>query len=176
MRSGFSLHFEDTSCVIRKKSGDFVSEVQMTENNMFPIDCSFNGNYGMMSRKDDDSSLWHQRYGHLYVKGLQLLKHKDMVKGLPVVKDLDNLCEGCALGKQSRRSFHVGQTKRADVKLELVYADICGPMKTESHAGSKYFLLFIDDFSQMNWIYFLAHKSEAFDFFKKFKALTEKKK
>lgn len=68
----------------------------------------------------------------------------------------------------------MGQAKRAQGKLELVYADICGPMRTESLAGSKYFLLIIDDFSRMSWAYFNTFKSEAFECFKKFKAQVEK--
>ena len=36
------------------------------------------------------------------------------------------------------------------------------------------FLLFIDDYSRMSWVFFLKHKSETFENFKKFKALVEK--
>nr|GEV67917.1 retrovirus-related Pol polyprotein from transposon TNT 1-94 [Tanacetum cinerariifolium] len=123
--------------------------------------------------KEESTDVWHQRYGHLYVKGLQLLVNKEMVKGLPIIKKREHKCEGCPLGKQARKSFPVAQAKRAEEKLELVHADICGPMKTDSYAGSKYFLFFIDDYSRMCWFYFLTHKSEAFGFFKKFKALSE---
>ncbi|GJW50832.1 RNA-directed DNA polymerase, eukaryota, reverse transcriptase zinc-binding domain protein, partial [Tanacetum coccineum] len=38
--------------------------------------------------------------------------------------------------------------------LELIHADLYGPMKSESLAGSKYFLLFIDDHSRMSWVTF----------------------
>nr|GEV98363.1 retrovirus-related Pol polyprotein from transposon TNT 1-94 [Tanacetum cinerariifolium] len=98
--------------------------------------------------KEESTDVWHQRYGHLYVKGLQLLVNKEMVKGLPIIKKREHTCEGCPLGKQARKSFPVAQAKRAEEKLELVHADICGPMKTDSYA-------------------------EAFGFFKKFKALAE---
>lgn len=47
-------------------------------------------------------------------------------------------------------------------------------MKSESLSGSRYFLLFTDDFSRMSWVYFLQLKSETFEKFKIFKALTEK--
>ncbi|GJR05414.1 retrovirus-related pol polyprotein from transposon TNT 1-94 [Tanacetum coccineum] len=108
-----------------------------------------------------------------YAPGLQLLVNKEMVKGLPIIKEREHTCEGCPLGKQARKSFLVAQANRAKEKLELVHADICGPMKTDSYAGSKYFLFFIDDYSRMCWFYFLTYKSEAFGFFKKFKALAE---
>ena len=128
----------------------------------------------MMSRGLADNELWHQRYGHLNIQGLQLLKNKQMVSGLPVIKPLEHVCEGCVVGKQTKQSFPVGKSKRAEAILEIIHADVCGPMRTASLSGSKYFLLFIDDFSRMSWVYFLKHKSEVFECFKKFKILVEK--
>ena len=49
----------------------------------------------------------------------------------------------------------------------------CGPMRMPSHENNKYFILFIDEFSRMTWVYFLKEKSEVFGVFKKFKALAE---
>ena len=115
--------------------------------------------------------LWH---GHLNINGLQLLSQKEMVFGLP---KLDNLgfYEGCVYGKQSRKYFPIGKAWRASSCLELVHDDLCGPISFESFGGSQYFLLFTNDFSHMSWVYFLEVKSKAFDKFKKFKALVEKR-
>ena len=46
-------------------------------------------------------------------------------------------------------------------------------MRTPTHENNRYFILFIDDFSRMTWVYFLREKSEVFGVFKKFKALVE---
>ena len=71
--------------------------------------------------------------------------------------------------------FLVAKSKRgAEAILELIHADLCGPMRMESLVGNKYFLLFTDDYSRMSWVYFLKHKSESFECFKKFMALVEK--
>ena len=79
-------------------------------------------------------------------------------------------------GKATHEVFSKRVSWRASVFLELIYTDICGPMKTPSLGSQRYFLIFIDDFSRMTWIYFLKEKSEAFATFKKFKALVEKQK
>ncbi|KAD4888558.1 hypothetical protein E3N88_20631 [Mikania micrantha] len=47
-------------------------------------------------------------------------------------------------------------------------------MQAPSLGGSYYYMLLIDDYTRMNWIYFLKNKSEAFEHFKTFKAMTEK--
>lgn len=53
-----------------------------------------------------------------------------MVSGLPTIKPLENICEGCMVEKQTKQSFPVGKSKKAEAILELVHADLCGPMRT----------------------------------------------
>ena len=53
------------------------------------------------------------RYGHLNFGGLELLFKKNMVKGLPYINHPDQLCEGCLLGKQFRKSFPKESNSRA---------------------------------------------------------------
>jgi hypothetical protein len=126
------------------------------------------------SEVQDDSWLWHFRFGHLNFGGLKLLHTKDMVKGFPLIEKPERICEGCIFGKQHRESFPVGKSYREKDPLEIVHSDICGPMQTPSIGGNTYFLTFIDDFTRKTWIYFLKHKSDAFGCFQQFKSLVEK--
>ncbi|RZC11614.1 Retrovirus-related Pol polyprotein from transposon TNT 1-94 [Glycine soja] len=63
---------------------------------------------------------------------------------------------------------------RAKAPLQLVHADIWGPSSTPSFGGRRYFLLFVDDYTRMMWVYFIQQKSDAFFCFKEFKALVKK--
>lgn len=103
-----------------------------------------------------------------------MLSKKKMVKGLPPIYHTDQLCEGCLLGKHSRKSFPKEASTRAKKPLELVHADVCGPINPSSLGKNNYFVLFIDDFSRKTWVYLLKQKSEVFRTFQKFKALVEK--
>ena len=76
------------------------------------------------------------------------------------------VCETCQQGKQTKLSFQANQVRRANQKLQLIQTDVCGPMKTNSLSGNRYFLLFIDDYTRMCWVYFIRVKSEVFDVFK----------
>ncbi len=58
------------------------------------------------------------------------------------------------------------------MRLQLVHSDICGSLQ-DSLGGCKYFLLFIEDFNRMTWVYFSKHKSEVFEKFKTFCQLVE---
>ena len=46
-------------------------------------------------------------------------------------------------------------------------------MKTPSLNGSKYFILFIYDYTRMCWVYFMKQKLEVAGVFQNFKALVE---
>ena len=169
---GHSILFDDNTCVITHKKSGHKVQIDMTSNKMFPLDISNMENFALTASTKDDSTLWHLRYGHLHMNGLKILRNKGMVFGLPRI-DSTNLCEGCIYGKQTRKSFPVGKARRASHCLELIHADLCGSMQTNSLGGSIYFLLFIDDYSRMSWVYFLQHKSETFQKFQMFKAMVE---
>ncbi|GKA38705.1 retrovirus-related pol polyprotein from transposon TNT 1-94, partial [Tanacetum coccineum] len=172
MDRGFDVFFnsKNKTCTVIK-DGEVMVKSSMTENRMFPVDFSCDNIYGLISSKEESTD------NGTVVVTLQgrerFIPDVHYAPGLPIIKEREHTCEGCALGKQARKSFPVAQAKRAEEKLELVHADICGPMKTDSYARSKYFLLFIDDYSRICWVYFLTYKSEAFGFFKKFKAWAE---
>ena len=172
--SALIVIFDNGHCVIQdKKSSQQIVKIGMTQNRMFPLEVSSIVKKACVAKGINDSDLWHLCYGHLHLKVLKLLNQKDMVLGLPNI-DAIEFCEGCVLGKQSRKSFPIGKSWRASQCLELVHADLCGPMNTEYFNGSCYFLLFTDDYSRMSWVYFPKLKFEAFEYFKKFKALVEK--
>ena len=173
MAGGYVVLFQNGVCVIKNKSGHLMVNIPMTDNKMFPLKISNMENQALIASKKDESKLWHLQYGHLNIKGLKLLSQKGIVRDLPQIGSLD-LCEGCIYGKQARKSFPSGQSWRASKCLELVHVDLCGPMRTTSLGGSKYFLLFTDDYCRMSWVYFLTSKSETFENFRKVKALMEK--
>ncbi|KAL6321590.1 hypothetical protein AAG906_024591 [Vitis piasezkii] len=120
---------------------------------------------------EDNTHLWHCRYGHLSFKGLRTLQYKEMVRGLPQLKASSKVCTDCMVGKQHRDAIPKRSLWRASQRLQLVHADICGPIKPVSNSKKRYLISFIDDYSRKVWIYFLTEKSEAFTTFKNYKNL-----
>jgi len=49
----------------------------MMSNKMFPLDVSDMENFSLAANANDDSKLWHLRYGHLNINCLKLLGDKD---------------------------------------------------------------------------------------------------
>ena len=142
---------------------------------MFPLRLQNNLSVSFKAVLSDQSWLWHLRFGHLSFSGLNLLHRKNMVNGLSLIEQPNKLCGGCILGKQHRESYHVGKSYRARSPLEIVHSDLCGYMQTPSIGNSLYFITFIDDYYRKTWVYFLKQKLEAFEVFKQFKVMVEKK-
>ena len=78
------------------------------------------------------------------------------------------------MGKQHKDPFPKQSQWRANQRLQLVHANICGPVTPEYNNGKKYLITFIDDLTRKTWMFFLTRKSEALTTFKHLKAQVEK--
>lgn len=97
-----------------------------------------------------------------------------MVYGLPKLNSERRIFKSCLVGKQTRQAFPKASQFRATNVLELLHADLCGPITPATLARNKYIFVIIDDFTRYMWTILLKEKSEAFEKFKMFKALVEK--
>ena len=91
---------------------------------------------------------------------------------ISISKPSKNTYVSCQKGNQTRSSFKEKEYYTSQ-PLELVHTDLCGPMRTQSINGDKYFMLCINDYSRMKWVQFLKHNLKAFDMFKVFKNQVE---
>ncbi|KAA3467319.1 golgin subfamily A member 3-like [Gossypium australe] len=110
----------------------------------------------------DETKLWHRRMRHVDYRSLSQMSKNNFVE----IK-----CTN--LGSMQGFHFLVNRAWRANEKLYLVHTNICGPMKTSSSNGSRYFVLFIDDYTRFCWVYFIKNRSKVVDIFFKFKTMIE---
>ncbi|RVW25895.1 Retrovirus-related Pol polyprotein from transposon TNT 1-94 [Vitis vinifera] len=118
--------------------------------------------------KEDSSTLWHRRLGHISTDRIKRLVNDGVLSTLDFT-DFET-CVDCIKGKQTNKSKR-GATRSSTI-LEIIHTDICS-LDMDSH-GQKYFISFIDDFSRYMYLYILHNKNEALDAFKVFKAEVEK--
>lgn len=173
-QKNLTIVFQNDTCKVYHSDRGLIIETQMSSNRMFAVPAFAISPTSFQATCEDSTYLWHCRYGHLNFKGLKLLSQKQMVRGLPSLKDSTKICTDCLVGKQHREAFPQKSPWRASKRLELIHADICGPIKPESNSNKRYFITFIDDYSRKTWVYFLSEKSAALEIFKKFKAMVEK--
>ncbi|GAU15733.1 hypothetical protein TSUD_235460 [Trifolium subterraneum] len=165
--------FKNDTCRAYHDEKGLIFSTQMSANRMYTLTAPVMIPMCLQTSNEDQTQLWHNRYGHLSVNGLKLLSSKDMVKGLPAIREMSERCIDCLIGKQQREVIPKQAKWRANTKLQLIHSDICGPINPCSNGGKRYFLTLTDDFSRKTWVYVLKEKSEAFETFKNFKALVE---
>jgi len=173
---GLSILIEDGKCKVSHPKRGQIMKIDMKENRMFVLTATKVPLNPMCFQMElqEESQLWHNRFGHLSYSGLKTLSSKQMVNGLPAVTVPREICTYCLTGKQHRKPMPKKSLWRVSNKLQLVHADICGPINPMSSSNKRYILSFIDDFARKIWLYFLNKKSETFSLFKRFKVLVEK--
>ena len=105
--------------------------------------------------------LLHNRLGHP-----SLSKFRKSVTHFSSLSSLE--CESCQLGKHTRVSFPKRLDPRKKSLFELVHNNVWGPSRSTSTFGFRYFVTFIDDYSQCTWLFLKKTRVELFSIFQKF--------
>ncbi|GAA5864036.1 hypothetical protein JCM3774_006358 [Rhodotorula dairenensis] len=114
---------------------------------------------------------WHCRFAHLSLRSLKSLARSDHVKGLEGATQGSGEpcpCNTCHLLHASRLQFPRADRQTTEL-LELVHTDVLS-INVPSYGGRRYIVTFINDHSRMLWVEALAHKSDVFGAFQRFKA------
>ncbi|CAJ2667746.1 unnamed protein product [Trifolium pratense] len=170
IEKGFKVSFENQLCLIFDTTGREILRIKMRGKSFSfdPIEEEQSAYFTEVS----PTELWHKRLGHCHIQRMMNMKNNDMTRGLPVLSNHLPNCNACQFGKQIRKPFPK-TVWRASQKLQLIHTDVAGPQRTPSLQGSLYFVLFIDDFTRMCWIFFLKFKHEVAGVFVKFKNMVE---
>ncbi|GKA85644.1 ribonuclease H-like domain-containing protein [Tanacetum coccineum] len=91
----------------------------------------------------NNHSLWHQRLGHPGDAVIQTLSSRGLVS---YNKNAQHLCRACQLGKQTKLLFQ-RSTSIVTSPFDIIHSDLwTSPISSMS--GYKYYLLFLDRYSQ----------------------------
>lgn len=173
IKNGNQVIFWEKGCKILNANGKLIATAQLVDS-IYKL--NFMVQQNMVAASAVSGETWHRRFGHCNYNDLKLMQD-GAVSGLKSLSKISKnmVCEVCCEGKQTRLPFNQSDNKTSEI-LQLIHADLCGPMEVNSLGGSRYFLLFEDDFSKMTFVYFLKSKDETFEKFKEFKALVENQK
>jgi transposase InsO family protein len=98
-----------------------------------------------------------------------------MVRGLPLLDQVEQVRDACVAGKQRRAPFPEQVRRHAKHAIELVHGDICGSVSPPTPSGNHYFLLLVDDMSRFMWLVLLPRKDHAATMIKNFQVSVEAK-
>jgi transposase InsO family protein len=98
------------------------------------------------------------------MRSISNLSHLGLIPKLNF-NDIDK-CEFCSQAKITKSS-HKSVIRKTE-PMELIHSDICELDGTLTRNNKRYFITFIDDFSDYTVVYLMKNKSDAFDMFKMF--------
>ncbi|CAI7912700.1 unnamed protein product [Closterium sp. NIES-54] len=101
----------------------------------------------------------HRRMGHVALPFLQQLVKNEMVVGIRVKAEPDEVL-GCPTCMQAKFTHYPFSSSEATAKapLDEVVMDVVGTLKLGA-AGAEYFLTIVDVYTRMTWVYVLSKKS-----------------
>ncbi|CAI7730289.1 unnamed protein product [Closterium sp. NIES-53] len=102
---------------------------------------------------------FHRRIGHVALPILQQLVKNEMVAGICVKGEPDEVlgCPTCMQANFTRYPFSSSEAT-AKAPLDEVVMDVVGPLKLGA-AGAEYLLTIVDVYTRMTWVYMLSKKS-----------------
>ncbi|CAA7393944.1 unnamed protein product [Spirodela intermedia] len=171
--AGYHIDIEKGAMKIHEPGGRLLAKVMRGENRLYILHAKLVRQVCLEARAVEEAWKWHARLGHVNMTALRKMAREELVRGLPAVGPVDQLCEACLAGKQKRSPFPQQGEYRARRGLELVHSDLCGPIAPETPNGSKYFLLLVDDRSRYMWVAMLPSKDRAAVAIKEIKARAE---
>ncbi|KAG7565310.1 Integrase catalytic core [Arabidopsis suecica] len=171
--AGCDIRMKDEQLTIYDKQGRLLVKANRSKNRLYKVLMEIEPSKCLQLEEVSDSAKWHARLGHVGLDTMKSMINKELVIGLPSIQIEKETCSSCLLGKQVRQTFPKATSYRASHLLELIHGDLCGPITPSTAAQNKYIFVLIDDYSRYMWSLLLKEKSEAFERFKKFKALVE---
>ena len=172
---GFTVQFKGKTCNITK--GDKCIKVPMRDN-LFILEATPKAEVAraLCTNKETHKAcahLWHNRLAHINYKYIQ--KTAELARGINVQecnKYVD--CHTCKQVKSRKAPVNKKSDRQSQKPFELVHADIVGPFKA-TVGGAKYFLLIVDDYSRFTFCYLLKEKREAFQKFRDWVHMIERR-
>lgn len=167
---GFSLLFQKEACDILQ-NGDKIGSAKM-ESGLYYLRQPNTVQVAVEKRHNEHCihSL-HRKFGHRDPDAIRKMCAEGLMDDIKLIEcGIKQTCEVCFKGKFSRLPFPRKSVSSSAEPLELIHTDVCGPMRTGSVSGKRYFVTFIDDHSRYCSVYFLQHKSDVLSVLKEFVA------
>ena len=154
-QSGTKVNFAENECLIIMKNG---IKFPISQSGRLYFVHSINDTCNKTKLISKSLENWHYTLGHCNSNDIVELEKK--VESMKITDKTDYECDYCTEAKMTNKINRQPDPK-ATKPLFKVHTDLCGPIKPISLKGSRYALVFVDDFSGMIVVYFIKQKSDA---------------
>ena len=163
---GFSLTFSSTGMVVQdSQTGQIVGTARKVER-LFELiflhlPSSRLSASTVLGHSTSSLALWHSRLSHASISRVKQLVSRGLL-GSFSNKSFD--CMPCQFGKQTSLPFN-NIVSHTPSLFDLLHYDVWGPSPVTTSGESRYFVIFVDDFSRYTWIYLFKNCSELYQIY-----------
>ena len=171
---GFSLSFSSTGVVFQdSQTGQIIGTAckvrRLFELIFLHLPSSHLFAYAVSEQSTSSLALWHSRLGHASISRVKKLVFMGLL-GSVSNKSFD--CMACQFGKQTSLPFN-NSVSHALSSFDLIHSYVWGPSLISTPGGSRYFVIFVDDFSRYTLIYLFKNHSELYQIYRDFTKMIE---
>ncbi len=154
---GVKVDFNERKLKVGK---EVVADIIANENNIFSIKTVNQEAFSAIANDDP----WHEKFAHANKEKVEAVVKKFNLPGQVHKND----CVACGEAKTTRDSFPTSRNEPEKEQLGLIHSDVCGPFPEESLGGSKYYAVFIDDYSSYTALFPMKRKSDLLSVFEEY--------
>lgn len=114
--------------------------------------------------------MWHERLGHAHTEAI---KKMSIIKENSTDLQLTEDCISCIKGKMKKLKFPEEKRLKTSQPLQRIHSDVAGPIHPQSLGKNKYYVTFLDDFTNYIYVEPLSLKSQVGEAFRKFQSRAE---
>ena len=173
---GYRITFDYSGCIVQDPrtgqelgTGPRVGRMFPVDNLRLPLVAPVSIAAAAAVSSTPSLALWHARLGHASSSRVQQLASRGLL-GSVSTENFD--CVSCQLGKQPALPFNTSESISTDI-FDLIHSDVWGPSSVSSIGGSRYFVVFVDDYSRYSWIFNMKHRSELLEVYSNFAKMVE---
>ncbi|KAK2396684.1 putative mitochondrial protein [Trifolium repens] len=127
---GLKVDFSKNECLVTNDKGELLMKGAKSKDNCYlwvPQETTHSTT--CLISQEDEERLWHQRLGHMNLKGMMKLASKEAIRGTPkLIIEEGDICGGCQISKQIQKSHpmlqHLVTSKVHDVEPDVVTSDL----------------------------------------------------
>jgi transposase InsO family protein len=174
-KRGYQVLVEDGVMSVHDEERRLLAKINRNTGRLYVLDVDIAQPVCLAACGDKEAWIRHARYGHLHFAALRKMGRDGLFKGMPLLTQVEQVCEACLAGKHRRTPFPRQAQRRSNEVLQLLHGDICGPISPPTPSKNRYFLLLVDDYSRYMWICLLTTKDAAAEAIKRVQAAAERK-
>jgi hypothetical protein len=92
-----------------------LARVKRSSSRLYLLELKVDWPVCLSARSTETAWQWHARFGHISFQSLRRLANHDMVRGLPPLQQVEQLCDACLAGKHRCTPFPEQARRRASM-------------------------------------------------------------